>query len=208
MCALWEGLKRFVAIRSAPRAQLPRPKRRKARIYENSLLDLDIQKELKNVAKTGMILHFAILCEPVVYAVVALIVKRAGFDGAAKGPQPLFPFMRSSFVLLSIVMILALIFLRKILFAPERIFPSSASAREIGMLWTRSQLIVDVFAVTLATLGLALFFISGNMDFLLGLSIVSLVVSSFLFPRYEKLEEIIMTGIMKGNVLQPIGRES
>ena len=44
------------------------------------MLDPDIQKELKLVAKTGMILHLAILCEPIVYVVVALIVKRAGFD--------------------------------------------------------------------------------------------------------------------------------
>ena len=105
-------------------------------------------------------------------------------------------------------MILALIFIRRPLFAQERIFPSGAGARKIGMLWTRSQLIVDVLAVTPATLGLVLFFMSGNMDFLIGLSIVSMAVLAFLFPRYEKFEKIIMTGIMNGNVLQPVGRES
>jgi hypothetical protein len=59
------------------------------------------------VAKTGRILCLEILCEPVAFVVIALLVSRAGFGAAADNSQQPFPFAGSLFISLSIVMILA-----------------------------------------------------------------------------------------------------
>ena len=171
------------------------------------MLDPDLQKELKNAIKTAVVLHVAMVCEPVMYVIVALVLRRTGFDRGMVGQQPVVALMRSAFIVISVAVIPAIVFLRRALYTPQRVVPRGADAQRIGMLCSRAQLIIDAVAVVPVTLGFVFFLVNGSMDLLIALSIVSLVILAMVFPRYEMVEGAVIARIMQGETVQPAGKE-
>ena len=172
------------------------------------MLDPDLQKELKNAIKTAVVLHVAMVCEPVMYVIVALVLRQAGFDRGMAGQQPVVALMRSAFIVISVAVIPAIVFLRRALYTPQRIAPSGADTQRIGMLCSRAQLIIDAVAVVPVTLGFVFFLVDGSMGLLTALSVVSLVILAMIFPRYEMVEVAVMARMMHGETFQPISEES
>jgi hypothetical protein len=172
------------------------------------VLDPDVQQELRDSSKTAVILHLAMLSEPVIYVIVAMVLKKTGAI-ASEGEAPtLVPLVRSIAVFVSVLVIAAVILLRRVLFSPERLAPSGATVRDIGMLYARSQIVIDTLAALPATLGLVLFLIGGSMEFLFLLAITSLAILVLIFPRYDVLEQAVMARIMKGETVRTAGEES
>jgi hypothetical protein len=172
------------------------------------LLDPDIQRELKKSANTVAILHMAMLFEPIAYLIVAFVLKSAGFGGTMHESQDIIPLMHSVFMLISVAVIPAVILLRRILFTPERIVPSGTNVQRIATSWARAQLVVDALAVILATLGLVLFLMNGNMNTLAVLTVGSLVILALVFPRYGMVEEAVTARILQGETIEPVSEEA
>ncbi|UCD56454.1 MAG: hypothetical protein JSV16_11535 [Candidatus Hydrogenedentota bacterium] len=171
------------------------------------MLDPDLQKELKNSSRVVLFLHLSMLSEPVIYVIVALVLREAARYKGMEGTESFLSFMRSAFVLVSVSVVPAIILLRRRLFAPERLIPPGADMEKIAMLYSRAQLICDVLAAVPATLGFVFFLIDGSIDFLVLLSVVSMVTLIFTFPRYETLEGALMTRIMRGETIELGGKE-
>ena len=75
------------------------------------------------------------------------------------------------------------------------------------MAYSRAQIVVDALAVVPTTLGFVLFLAGGAMDYLVGLSIASVAMLIFSFPRRETLEQAVMEKIFRGETIQPVGKE-
>lgn len=170
------------------------------------MLDPILQSELKKANRTVLFLHIAMLGEPFIYVIVALALKQAAGFERTEDSQSVVPLLRSIFLLVSTLVILGIIFLRRLLFSPERLVPAGADVEKIAMVYSRAQLVVDALAAVPATLGFVLFLLGGSMEFLVVLSAVSIAMLVFLFPRYETLEGAAMSGIVRGETTQPAGR--
>lgn len=169
------------------------------------MLDPVLQSELKKANRTVLFLHIAMLGEPFIYVIVALALKQAGGFEGTEGSQPVVPLLRSVFLLVSALAVLGIFFLRRLLFAPERLIPAGADAGKISAAYSRAQVVVDALAVVPATLGFVLFLLGGSMEVFVALSAVSIVVLVFLFPRYETLEEAAVSRTLKGEATQQAG---
>jgi hypothetical protein len=170
------------------------------------LLDPILQSELKKANRTVLFLHISLLGEPFIYVIVALALKQvAGFEGM-EGSRPVIPLLRSIFLLASALVVISIVFLRRLLFSPERMVPAGADVEKIAMVYSRAQLVVDALAAVPATLGFVLFLLGGSMEFLVVLSAVSIATLVFLFPRYETLEGAVLAGIGRGETIQTAGR--
>ncbi len=170
------------------------------------MLDPILQSELRKANRTVLLLHISLLAEPFIYVIVALALKQAaGFEGM-EGSQSVIPLLRSIFLLVSALVVLSVIFLRRVLFAPERLVPAGADVEKIAMGYSRAQTIVDALATVPATLGFVLFVLGDSLEFLVVLSAVSIAMLVFLFPRYETLEGVAVSRILQGETIQPAGR--
>lgn len=172
------------------------------------MLEPDLQKELKNASRGVLFVHVAMLSEPIIYVIVAFVLRDAaqfeGLDSAREAATAI----QSAFILVSVLTIPTIVFLRRILLAPERLIPVGAGTERIGALYMRSQVIIDALAAVPATLGFVLFLIYGNMGMLVLFSLGSIVLLVAVFPRYEILETAVMARIMAGEAIGTPAKES
>lgn len=170
------------------------------------MLDPILQGELKKANRTVVFLHIAVLCEPFIYVIVALALKQAGGFEGMEDSESVVPLLRSVFLLVSALAVLGIFLLRRLLFSRERLIPAEADAGKISAAYSRAQMVVDALAVVPATLGFVLFLLGGSMEVFVALSVVSIAVLVFLFPRYETLEEAAVSRTLRGETTQPADR--
>ena len=171
------------------------------------MLDPQFQEELKNANKTVLILHVSMMSEPLVYVIVAFVLRGVSNFKGLEEFQSSLPLIRSIFVLLSVPVIPAIAVLRRRLFSPDRMVPGGADTRKMAMVYSRAQVVVDALAVVPATFGFVLFLIGGGMDYLVVLSAGSIAMLIFLFPRRETLERAVMARVLRGETTRPVVKE-
>lgn len=165
------------------------------------MLDPELRQELLNTNKTVSVMHLSMLVEPVVYVLVAFLLKSAADFQGLERSQDFIPAVRSIFLIISVLAIPAVVSLRRFLFSPERIAPADADVEKIAMRYSRSQLIIDAVAAVPATLGFVLFLLGGKMDLLFVLSAVSIAIMVLIFPRYETLEQAAIARMIRGETI-------
>lgn len=171
------------------------------------MLDPELQEELKNANRTALVLHIAMLIEPLVYVIVALVLREVSdFRGLEESPTGL-ALMRSLFILLSILVIPAIVLLKRVLFSPDRIVSGKAGMHGVAMAYTRAQMIVDALAAVPATLGFVMFLIGGSMDYLVMLSTASVAMLILLFPKSDTLENTVMDRMLRGETVHMVREE-
>jgi hypothetical protein len=165
---------------------------------ETAVLDPSLQKDLKKANRTATILHIALLCEPFIYILVALTLRKMGnFKGIGEHGESFLALIRWGWLLVSLAAVANVAFLRRSLLSAEKIAPSAADSKRICMLYTRAHFTLAAIATTPAILGLLFFAISGDTALLFLLSAVSVVVLMLIFPRYEILEQAVYKKAMQ-----------
>jgi hypothetical protein len=172
------------------------------------VLDPELYEELRTGVKTALVLHIAMLSEPLIYVIVALVFREvSGFRGLEESQSSL-PLMRSLFLLLSVLTVPAIVVFRKLLFSPDKLVPSGADFHKVAMAYSRAHMVIDALAVVPATLGFVLFLIGGDMEYLMMLSTASITMLILLFPRRETLERAVTDRILRGERIRSVRRES
>jgi len=162
------------------------------------VLDPELHEELRIAEKTALALRIAMLSEPFIYVTVALMLREVSDFGGPEEFQSGLPLMRSFFLLLSVLAVLAIVVIRNLLFSPDRLNSSRVDFHKVAMAYSRAQMVIDTLAVVPATLGFVLFLIGGDMDYLVILSIASITMLILLFPRRETLERAVTDRILRG----------
>ncbi len=165
------------------------------------MLDPSLQMELKKANKTATFIYLALLAEPLIYIIIALLLHKTGFKGMGTTESGL-RMIRLGFVLVSVSAVANVIVLRRSLLSAERVAPAGADAKRMGALYMRAQTILGAMSACPAITGLIFFFISGDITFLFLLSAVTIILLVLLFPRYEILEKAALARIMQGETLQ------
>jgi hypothetical protein len=163
------------------------------------LPDPNLQQELTQASKTATIVHGAMLCEPVILVVVALVLKSAGVLRTMGGEDSLVGMMRMIFFLLSLAAFGGFFAAWRIMLAPEKMVPRGVAASKIRSNYVSAHVCLDVIATLPTTFGFVLFVLSGNMIFLVAVAVVGVALMIFVFPRPENLASMVAAQMAKAD---------
>jgi hypothetical protein len=155
------------------------------------LPDPNLRKELAQANKTAGTIHIAMLCEPVLLVVLAIMLRQAGVLRTMPAGDSLLGAMSTIFVLLSVAGFAGFFAVWRIMFSPNRIAPNGAAASKIRTNYISAQLCLNVLATTPSIFGFVLFVFSGGMIFLVVVAAVGIALMLATFPRPGNLETIV-----------------
>lgn len=153
--------------------------------------DPNLQEELTQASKTATIVHCAMLCEPVILVVVALVLRNAGVLRTMGEEDSLVGIMRTIFFLLSVLAFGGFIAVWRLMFTPEKMVPRGIAPSKIRTNYVSAHVSLDVIATLPTTFGFVLFVLSGAMTFLVVVALVGIVLMIVVFPRPETLASMV-----------------
>ncbi len=160
------------------------------------------QHEASAVLGGIIFLHISLLSEPLIYLVIALLLKSGfGFEGLMPAVEDT-SLLRWIFMAASAVLAVLVLLLQHSFLAKERFGLNRAVAEEILSQYSRAQIVLDALAAAPATFGFVSFLLSGDMSLLIALAALSVFLLIVLYPRAGRLHDMMNDRAMSGGGVQ------
>ena len=166
------------------------------------LLDPDLQNALRRAIKPAVILHVAMLSEPVILVVVGVVLGQLGIFGNTHGLKSDIGFMHMIFIGTSALSFGFSFFFRRSMLSREKLIPSGADAMVVVGNYNRAQAVSNVCAVMPAPLGLVDFMMTGELTLLVVCAAIGVAMMMMTFPRLETLEAAAEAWLERGETLE------
>lgn len=162
------------------------------------MLDPDLQNELRQATTTAVVLHVAMLFEPVVLVVMAVVLGKSSILENAPGLNSDGGSAHALFVGMSALSFGLFFLFRRSMLSPEKLAPEGADAKAVVGNYKRAQIVPNACAVAPSILGLVNFVITGDMTFLFVCAAIGVAMMIMTFPRHETLEAAVEAWLERG----------